>query len=91
MVRDKIKEFCITIAGRAAGRQGNSAFAVGRVFTQLMSLAGCGDDNLTTGLHDRPIDKIPDEIWLLVLKDVTPVPVLWGVDYQVFAQGRDLL
>jgi indolepyruvate ferredoxin oxidoreductase alpha subunit len=38
-----------------------------------------------------PFDQIPEGRWLQALKDVTPVPVLWGGNYQAFREGRDLL
>ena len=38
-----------------------------------------------------PFDRIPEQLWLQALKDVTPVPVLWGGNYQAFHVGRELL
>jgi indolepyruvate ferredoxin oxidoreductase alpha subunit len=38
-----------------------------------------------------PFDRLPETLWLQALKDVTPLPALWGANYQAFIQGRDLL
>ena len=38
-----------------------------------------------------PFDKIPEELWLQALKDVTPVPALWGANYKAFCAGINLL
>ena len=38
-----------------------------------------------------PFDKIPEDLWLQALKDVTPVPALWGANYKAFCAGINLL
>lgn len=38
-----------------------------------------------------PFDRLPEELWLNALKDVTPVPALWGANYRAFKEGRTLL
>jgi indolepyruvate ferredoxin oxidoreductase alpha subunit len=38
-----------------------------------------------------PFDKIPAALWLQALKEVTPLPLLWGANYQAFKAGRDLM
>jgi hypothetical protein len=36
-------------------------------------------------------NDLPAELWLQALKDVTPVPALWGGNYNVFNAGREML
>ena len=38
-----------------------------------------------------PFDTIPEALWLQALKDVTPVPALWGANYRAFKAGIELL
>ncbi|MGD9210743.1 MAG: 2-oxoacid:acceptor oxidoreductase family protein, partial [Desulfobacteraceae bacterium] len=38
-----------------------------------------------------PFDSIPESLWLQALKDVTPIPVLWGANYKAFNEGIRML
>ena len=38
-----------------------------------------------------PFDSIPGALWLQALKEVTPVPALWGANYLAFNSGQYLL
>jgi len=38
-----------------------------------------------------PFNYLPAELWLQALKDVTPVPALWGGNYNAFNAGREML
>ena len=37
-----------------------------------------------------PFNQLPEALWLLALKAVTPVAALWGGNYNAFKAGREL-
>jgi indolepyruvate ferredoxin oxidoreductase alpha subunit len=38
-----------------------------------------------------PFNQLTESLWLQALKDVTPVPALWGGNYSAFNAGRELM
>jgi Pyruvate/2-oxoacid:ferredoxin oxidoreductase gamma subunit len=38
-----------------------------------------------------PFNQLPEALWLLALKAVTPAPALWGGNHNAFKAGRELI